>query len=164
MPGETAVYQFNPHLGDPHATYRGVDIRQSHRHRPEVPARFVASVRGETIIRTLRGRQTMRWQADPGTPCTILGYWSDGTVHLIWPGIQGHYRIDGRFPGWVVTEETNAARADDAHTLRSNVTAWPPRPSLVPRLALAVVLLAALVGLVGLGLAAALGGHLTGAG
>lgn len=163
MPGPSAVYRFDPNLGDPRAAYRAVDFRQTHTHRPEIQARFVASVWGETVIRTLRGRQTMRWQAEPGTPCLILGYWSDGTVHLSWPGIRGYYRIDGRFPAWVVAEDTDPSAADDPRTLPANMPPRPPRPSLVPRLIFGVFLLVALVGMIALGVAVALGGHLTGA-
>ena len=81
MPGPSAVYRFDPNLGDPRAAYRAVDFRQTHTHRPEIQARFVASVWGETVIRTLRGRQTMRWQAEPAirigvnTGDVVAGTW-----------------------------------------------------------------------------------------
>jgi hypothetical protein len=139
------VYQFDPHLGDPNATYQEVDFRRTHRNRPEIQARFVARVWGETHIRTLRGRHKMRWQAEPGTPCLILGYWSDDTVHLRWPAIRQHYHVDGRFPAWVVEEVTNPSTATDPHTLPAS----PPRPAtrrrLGPRLLLGAFLLLALV-------------------
>ena len=141
------IYEFDPHLGDPNATYQAVDFRRTHRNRPEVQARFVARVTGETHIRTLRGRQTMRWQAEPGTPCLILGYWSDGTVHLRWPGIGQHYHIDGRFPSWVVAEEENPSSLTDPHTLPASLPRAPVRRRLAPRLVFGALLLLALVAL-----------------
>ena len=160
MSGEPAapVYHYDPNLGDPHATYTAVDFRHTHRHRPEVQARFVACVTGETLMRTLGGRKVVRWRAEPGTPCLILGYWSDGTVHLSWPGIRQHYRVDGRFPGWVVAEEADPAAVRDPHTLPANLPWRPRRPALAPRLLLALLVVGAIVGLVGVALAG--GGHL----
>ena len=154
-PSTAPVYHFDPHLGDPNATYEPVDFRHTHRHRPEIQARFVASVWGETHIRTLRGREAMRWRAEPGTPCLILGYWSDGTVHLRWPGIREHYHIDGRFPSWVVAEEENPSTVDDPHTLPASLPRVAARPPLAPRVAFAVFVLVALVAIVALAAAAA---------
>ena len=154
------VYQFDPHLGDANASYTAVDFRRTHRHRPEIQARFVARVFGDTHIRTLRGRQTMRWQAEPGTSCLILGYWSDGTVHLTWPGIRGHYRIDGRFPGWVVAEEENPSGMADPHTLPASPARAPIRRRLGPRLLGGALLLLALIVLLAFFAFAALNVHL----
>jgi hypothetical protein len=151
------VYHFDPLLGDPNATYQAVDFRRTHRNRPEIQARFVARVWGETHIRTLRGRQKMRWEAEPGTPCLILGYWSDGTVHLRWPGIRQHYHVDGRFPAWVVAEEENPSILMDPHTLPASLPRAPARRALVPRLLLGVFLLLALVGILAFFVAAAAG-------
>jgi hypothetical protein len=153
------VWQFDPHLGDPKATYQAVDFRRTHRHRPEIQARFVARVWGETHIRTLRGRQTMRWTAEPGTPCLILGYWSDGTVHLRWPGIRQHYHIDGRFPAWVVAEEDNPSSVTDPHTLPASLPRAPARRRLLPRLVIGALLLLALVAMLLLFVAAVASTH-----
>jgi hypothetical protein len=142
------AYDFDPHLGDPNATYQAVDFRRTHRHRPEIQARFVARVSGETYIRTLRGRQKVRWQAEPGTPCLILGSWSDGTVHLRWPAIRQHYHVDGRFPAWVVEEEANPSSLTDPHTLPASLPRTPTRRRLGPRLLLGAFLLLALVALI----------------
>ena len=38
------VYDFDSHLGDRNASYAPVDFRRTHRHRPEIEARFVARV------------------------------------------------------------------------------------------------------------------------
>ena len=166
MPGDAStstpapVYHFDPHLGDPNASYRAVDFRRTHRHRPEIQARFVALVWGETHIRTLRGRQSMRWQAEPGTPCLILGYWSDGTVHLRWPGIGQHYHIDGRFPSWVVAEEEDPSSLVDPHTLPASPPRVVVRPPLAPRVLFAAFVLLALLAILALAVAAATGARL----
>jgi hypothetical protein len=151
------VYEFDPHLGEPNASYAPVDFRRTHRHRPEIQARFVVRVVGATHIRTLRGRQTVRWQAEPGTRCLILGYWSDGTVHLRWPGIRQHYHIDGRFPAWVVEEEDDPSSLTDPHTLPASPPRAPARRRLGPRLLLGAFLLLALVALLAFFVAAAAG-------
>ena len=151
------VYQFDPHLGERNARYEPVDFRRTHRHRPEIQARFVARVVGETYIRTLRGRQKKRWLAEPGTPCLILGYWSDGTVHLRWPGIDQHYHIDGRFPTWVVEEEQNPSSLTDPHTLPASPPRAPARRRLLPRLVLGALLLVALVAILAFFVAVASG-------
>jgi hypothetical protein len=151
------VYEFNPHLGERNAQYEPVDFRRTHRHRPEIQARFVARVVGQTHIRTLRGRQRVRWQAEPGTPCLILGYWSDGTVHLRWPGIKEHYHIDGRFPAWVVQEEENPSSLTDPHTLPASLPRSPARRGLLPRLVVGALLLVALIAMLAFFIAVATG-------
>ena len=102
----------------------------------------------------------MRWEASPGTPCLILGYWSDGTVHLRWPAIRQHYHIDGRFPGWVVAEEENPSSLTDPHTLPASLPRAPARRGLAPRLLFAAFLLLVLIATVALFVAAASNVHL----
>jgi hypothetical protein len=98
-----------------------------------MPARFVADVDGETLINTMWGTRTVAWHAAPGTPCVILGYWVDGTVQLRWPAIRGSYRVEGRFPAWVVVEDPTAPMAGGGHLLRANNLA-AQGPNLVRRL------------------------------
>ena len=69
--------------------------------------------------------------AEPGTPCTILGYWSDGTAHLGWPAIRGTYRVDGRFPAWVVTEDPTAQMAGGGRIMTANDPSPPRRHNLL---------------------------------
>jgi hypothetical protein len=88
---------------------------------------FVANVEGETIINTMHGTRSVAWHAEPGTPCIILGYWADGTVHLKWAAIAGHYRIDGRFPAWVARPDPEARMAGGGRILSAN------DPPVVPR-------------------------------
>src|SRR5262249_57040409 len=80
--------------------------------------------------------------------CVILGYWSDGSVHLRWPAIAGHYRVDGRFPAWVAQVDPTATLAGGGRVLVAN----NPRvsgPGLSGRvIAVAVLLLVVLVLLV----------------
>ena len=77
------------------------------------------------------GQRIVKWRAEPGTRCIILGYWSDGTVHLKWPAIAGVYRVDGRFPAWVVAEDKTATLAGGGHVLSANSPAVRrPGPSL----------------------------------
>jgi hypothetical protein len=91
-------YRYDPNFGSTREQY----TRASGPLGNEVPAVFVATVEGETLIGTLFGIKPMPWRATPGTQCTILGYWEDGSVHLRWRAIQDKYPVDGRFPGWVV--------------------------------------------------------------
>src|SRR5919197_3228811 len=153
MPGDPSavpVYRYDPNVGDRRATYSPVDFRRTHRHRPEIQARFVARVEGETFSRTLGGRHAFAWRAEPGTPCLILGYWSDGTVHVRWPGIRQHYRVDARLPAWVVAEEEDPAAVLDPHTLPANRPAVR-RPTLITaRFVVIVVTLLVILVCVGL--------------
>jgi hypothetical protein len=134
-------YRYDPNFGDRRATYRTVDFESSPNHQPEIAAIFVAYVEGETIISTIHGRHTVAWRAEPGTPCLILGWWSDGTVHVKWPAIAGHYTIDGRFPAWVVAEDPSAAMAGGGRILIANDP--PPRRPPVPEFLIAAVVLCA---------------------
>lgn len=118
--GDVRVYHYDPNLGSPRDAYTRADLVHPEAHRPEVPARFVARVDGETIINTMWGKRVVRWQAEPGTECVILGYWADGTVHLRWPAIVGHYRVDGRFPAWVVATDLTASMAGGGRVLAAN--------------------------------------------
>jgi len=115
-----ASYHYDPKLGDPHAAFTAADVAHPEVRRPEIPARFVVRVEGETIINTMWGKRIVPWRSEPGTPCIILGYWADGTVHLRWPAIVGHYRVDGRFPAWVVTEDPTAKMAGGGRVLIAN--------------------------------------------
>src|SRR5437879_9092065 len=115
-----ATYHYDPKLGDPHAAFTPAEVDHPEVRRPEIPARFVVRVEGETIINTMWGKRIVPWRSEPGTPCIILGYWADGTVHLRWPAIVGHYRVDGRFPAWVVTEDPTAKMAGGGRVLIAN--------------------------------------------
>jgi len=143
-PADAPHYHYDPHIGSPRDSYRRVDFRHTSGNQPEQPARFVAVVDGETYMMSMWGRRAIPWRAEPGTPCLILGYWSDGTVHLRWPAIKGHYMIDGRFPAWVVEEDPNARMAGGGFMLRANELL--PRPKgISPRLVLLVALLALVI-------------------
>jgi hypothetical protein len=109
--GDVRTYHYDPNLGNPRDAYTRADLVHPEARRPEIPARFVARVEGETIINTMWGKRIVRWKAEPGTQCVILGYWADGTVHLRWPAIVGTYRVDGRFPAWVVVDDPTAIMA-----------------------------------------------------
>ena len=85
-----------------------------------MPAEFVATVEGETLISTMWGKRVVPWRAEPGTQCVILGYWSDDTVRISWPAISGAYRVDGRFPSWVIVETPAAPMGGGGHILRAN--------------------------------------------
>jgi|SRR5579864_2093690 len=127
-------YRYDERVGDPNCPYeRAVDARPE-LGRPEIPAMFVATVEGEMPIGSMWGNRQMPWRAEPGTQCVILGYWADGTVRLSWPAIRGAYRVDGRFPAWVVEEDPDAKMAAGGHILEAND---PPRraPNLLKRLA-----------------------------
>jgi hypothetical protein len=140
----TTSYHYDPNLGDRRATYHRADERYPELGKPEVPGVFVVDVDGETIINTMHGRQTRAWHSAAGTPCIILGHWSDDTVHLKWPAINGTYRIDGRFPSWVAEVDRDATMAGGGRVLRAND---PPvaRPGPPGRLIAAAVLLIVLV-------------------
>jgi hypothetical protein len=139
-PADAPHYHYDPHLGSPRDTYRRVDFRHTSGNQPEQPARFVAVVDGETYMMSMWGRRPVGWRAEPGTSCLILGYWSDGTVHLRWPAINGHYMIDGRFPAWVVEEDPDALMAGGGFMLRANELIARPK-GISQRLVLLVVLL-----------------------
>jgi hypothetical protein len=130
---ETPYYYYNPRIGDAAAEYVPTALARPTRGRPEMPASFVATVEGETLISTMWGKRSVPWRAEPGTECIILGYWSDGTVRLSWPAIEGAYRVDGRFPAWVVVEQPNAPMAAGGHILKAN-SLPPRRPALLRRL------------------------------
>jgi len=114
------VYQYDPHLGNPRDAYTRADRAHPDARGPEVAGRFVATVEGQTVINTMWGSRIVAWRAEPGTRCIILGYWSDGTVHLKWPAILGVYRLDGRFPAWVVAEDRTTTLAGGGHLLSAN--------------------------------------------
>jgi hypothetical protein len=127
-------YRYDEKFGDPDAEYRrAVDARPEFG-QPEIPATFVATVEGEMAIGSMWGNRSIPWRTEPGTPCVILGYWADGTVRLSWPAVRGAYRVIGRFPAWVVTENPDAKMAAGGHILEAND---PPRrkPNLLKRLA-----------------------------
>ena len=127
--------------------YRRADIVFPSIGRPEVPGRFVAYVEGETIINTMHGTRRVAWRAEPGTTCVILGYWEDGSVHLRWPAIAGTYRVDGRFPAWVVALDEHASMAGGGRILSASepaalAAALSPRAvAIVTALVVALVLL-----------------------
>jgi hypothetical protein len=128
-----AVYHYDQKFGDPDAAYtRAVDARVASP-RPEIPAKFVVTVEGETLINSMWGKRTVRWRAEPGTQCVILGYWADGTVQVRWPAIVGAYREVGRFPSWVVAEDPTAKMAGGGHILAANDPS-PRKPALLKRL------------------------------
>lgn len=126
-------YRYDPKGGDPHATFLRTPEARPEYGRPEMPAKFVATVEGETFISTMWGRRSVAWRAVPGTRCVILGYWSDGTVRLSWPAIQRAYRVDGRFPAWVVEETPDVPLAAGGHLLLANDP--PRRAAFLKRLA-----------------------------
>jgi hypothetical protein len=130
-------YRYDPHLGNLRDRYLRADAVYPSAHRPELPARFVAHVEGETIINTMWGERPVAWHAEPGTPCIILGYWSDGTVHLRWAAIGGAYRIDGRFPEWVVVQDPDAHMAEGGRILDANSPALKRVRRLPPKLVIA---------------------------
>jgi hypothetical protein len=93
---DTPFYRYDPNLGSPRDKYTRADFVHREARGPEVAGVFVANVEGETMINTMWGRRIVPWHAEPGTPCIILGYWSDGSVHVQWPAISGQYRVDAR--------------------------------------------------------------------
>jgi hypothetical protein len=139
----TPFYRYDPLLGNPRDPYTLAAVVHPGFGQPEVPGVFVANVEGETIINTMHGRRSVAWHAGPGTQCMILGYWSDGTVHLKWPAISGTYRIDGRFPAWVVKPDLEAKMAGGGRILSANDP--PVAPRGVPRRAIALAVALAIV-------------------
>jgi len=127
---DTPHYHYDPKFGDPQATYQTTAEARPSFGRPEMPATFVVTVEGETLINSMWGNRGVSWRAEPGTQCVILGYWTDGTVRLSWPAIEGAYRVDGRFPAWVVAEDPNARMAAGGHILLANNPVRRVRPSL----------------------------------
>jgi hypothetical protein len=113
-------YHYDEKLGNPRDPFTPTAVAHPELHRPEMPARFVADVDGQTLINTMWGTRSVAWHTRPDTPCVILGYWADGTVQLRWPAIRGSYRVEGRFPGWVVVEDPTAPMAGGGHLLRAN--------------------------------------------
>ncbi len=117
---DAPFYRYDPNLGSPRDKYTRADLVHPEARRPEVAGVFVANVDGETMINTMWGRRIVPWHAQPGTPCLILGYWSDGSVHVQWPAISGHYRVDGRFPAWVVASDPTAILVGGGRILSAN--------------------------------------------
>jgi hypothetical protein len=113
-------YRYDPNLGSPRDRYLRADVAHPEARQPEIAARFVAYVEGETLINTMHGQRRVVWGAEPGTQCIILGYWSDGTVHLKWPAIGGVYQVDGRFPAWVAVEDKETPLAGGGRILSAN--------------------------------------------
>ncbi len=145
---DAPAYRYDPNLGGARDKYTRADLVHPNARQPEVPGVFVAVVEGETAINTMWGRRSVAWRAEPGTPCIIQGYWADGTVHLRWPAIGGHYSVDGRFPAWVVNVDEGASMAGGGRILYAN-DPKVRRPGPPPQLVLAaVVLLIAIVLLV----------------
>jgi hypothetical protein len=145
---DAPYYRYDPHLGSPRDRYTRVDFLKTATHHPELGGRFVAVVEGEYILTSMRGRRAIKWRAEPGTACLILGHWSDGTVHLKWPAINGTYMLDGRFPAWVVKEDPTVDLAHGGFILRANDLRAPPvRLPVVPWVAIgvAVIVVVALV-------------------
>jgi hypothetical protein len=130
---DAPYYHYDPKLGDTLAPYVPTAVARPGFGRPEMPAAFVATVEGEQYISTMWGKRAVPWRAEPGTECVILGYWSDDTVRVSWPAIEGAYRVDGRFPAWVVVETPNAQMAAGGHILKANNP--PVRRGAVRRLA-----------------------------
>jgi hypothetical protein len=122
-PPDAPVYHFDPNLGNPRDANTRADRAHPDARRPQLAGTFVADIDGQTVINTMWGRRIVMWRAEPGTRCIILGYWSDGTVHLKWPAIAGVYRVDGRFPAWVVAEDKTATLAGGGHLLSANTPA-----------------------------------------
>jgi hypothetical protein len=147
-PPHALFYRYDPNLGSPRDRYTRADVTHSGSRQPEVPARFVAVVEGETLISTMHGSRRVVWRAEPGTECVILGYWSDGTVHLRWPAISGVYRVDGRFPAWVAVEDTSATLAGGGRVLSANNPRVGGRGLPARAVAIAVVLVLVLLVLI----------------
>jgi hypothetical protein len=152
MPASEAPrYQYDPNFGDVRAAYTPVDFRGSPGHRPELAGCFVAYVEGETIISTIHGHQNVRWRAEPGTPCMILGHWADDSVHVKWPAIANNYMIDARFPIWVVAEDPNAKMAGGGRVLPAHTPPPParglPTPVLVAIVAGILIVIAVIAAL-----------------
>jgi hypothetical protein len=93
----------------------------------------------------MHGSSSVPWHAEPGTPCIILGYWSDGTVHLKWAAIGGMYNIDGRFPAWVVKPDADAKMAGGGRVLEANNPPLPRAGTSQARTVLAILVAIVLV-------------------
>jgi hypothetical protein len=117
---DAPYYRYDAKLGNPRDAFIPAAEARPDVGRPEIPATFVARVEGEQMIGSMWGSRVVPWRAEPGTPCVILGYWADGTLQLRWPAIAGNYRVEGRFPAWVVAEDLNAAMAGGGRLLRAN--------------------------------------------
>ena len=126
---DTSHYYYDQRLGDPKARFLTVAEARPGFGRPEMPATFVVAVEGESYINSMWGGRPEPWRSEPGTPCVILGYWSDDTVRLSWPAIHHAYRVDGRFPSWVVAENPDAPMAAGGHILAANN---PPQRAQAP--------------------------------
>jgi hypothetical protein len=126
----TPYYRYDPKFGDHNAAFSPTAEARPDFARPEMPATFVATVEGETLMNSMWGNRSISWRAEPGTPCVILGYWADDTVRLSWPAISNAYRVDGRFPAWVVAEDPDAKMAAGGHILVANNPEKRARPSL----------------------------------
>jgi hypothetical protein len=124
-PADAPHYRYDPHLGSLRDEYQRVDFRRTRTHQPEQPGRFVAVIEGESVVNSMWGRRVIKWRTEPGTPCLILGYWSDGTVHLKWAGLARNYMLDGRFPPWVVVEDPDAKMAGGGFVLLANELVLP---------------------------------------
>jgi hypothetical protein len=134
------VYHYDAGLGDVDAVYRRADEVHPEAHGPEIAGVFAARVDGATTINTMWGRREVPWVAEPGTRCVILGYWSDGTVRLRWPAIAGAYRVDGRFPSWVVVADPQTPLAGGGHLLDAHDPGDAPR-GLSPKVQVALMVL-----------------------
>ena len=139
------AYRYDPNLGGARDKYTRGDFIHPNARQPEVPGVFVAVVEGETMINTMWGSRSVAWRAEPGTPCIIQGYWADGTVHLRWPAIGGHYSVDGRFPAWVVKLDEGAIMAGGGRILYANDPKVRRRGPPARLILAAVVLLIVLV-------------------
>jgi hypothetical protein len=143
---DAPFYRYDPNLGGASDKYTRADFVHLDARKPEVPAVFVAVVEGDTVINTMWGRRIVAWRAEPGDPCIIQGYWSDGTVHLRWPAIGGHYSVDGRFPVWVVATDEAAIMAGGGRILSANQLSirrgGPPARLIVAAVVLLIVVLA----------------------
>jgi hypothetical protein len=127
---DTPYYYYDPKFGDPRAAFLPTAEARPNFARPEMPATFVATIEGESLMNSMWGKRVVPWRSEPGTQCVILGYWADGTVRVSWPAISGAYRVDGRFPAWVVAEDPNAKMAAGGHILLANNPVQRVRPSL----------------------------------
>ncbi len=141
---DTPVYRYDPNFGSARDKYTRADLIHTNARQPEVPGVFVAVVEGETVINTMWGRRIVPWRAEPGTRCIIQGYWADGSVHLRWPAIGGHYSADGRFPAWVVNVDESAIMAGGGRILFANDPkvrrAGPPARVVMVAVVLLIVL------------------------
>jgi hypothetical protein len=143
VPSSDSVYHYEPGLGRRGAAYIRANVAHPEARAPEVAGRLLVNIEGETVINTMIGRRIERWRAAAGTPCVILGYWDDDTVHLRWPAIRGSYRVDGRFPLWVVEYDPHTRLAGGGHMLRANNP--PALPRGMPGRMLALLVLVVLV-------------------